>query len=116
MIMQVLLSWLVTTASLYIMSKLPLGVYIKDFGTALVAGLVIGLLNAFLRPVLGVLTFPLTVLTLGLFRFALNALLFWLASALVKGFELRGCLAAFVGPVALWLLNALLFYLINLSG
>ena len=47
MITEVLLSWFVTTASLYIMSKLPLGIYIEDFGTALVAGLVIGLLNAF---------------------------------------------------------------------
>jgi putative membrane protein len=116
MITEVLLSWFATTASLYIMSKLPLGIYIEDFGTALVAGLVIGLLNAFLRPVLGVITFPLTLLTLGLFRFALNAILFWTASALVKGFELRGCLAAFVGPVALWLFNSLLFYLISLAG
>ena len=108
-ISQALLAWLVTTVSLFVMSKLPLGIYIKDFGTALVAGLIIGLLNTFLRPVLGFLSFPFMILTLGLFTFVLNAFLFWLASAMVKGFELRGCLAAFIGPLVLWLLTSILY-------
>lgn len=108
-ISQALLAWLITTVSLFVMSKLPLGIYVKDFGTAVVAGLIIGLLNTFLRPVLGFIAFPFMVLSLGLFTFVLNAFLFWLASALVKGFELRGCLAAFVGPLVLWLLTSLLY-------
>ena len=106
---QALLAWLITTVSLFVMSKLPLGIYVKDFGTAVVAGLIIGLLNYFLHPVLSFITFPLAVITLGLFSFILNAFLFWLATVLVKGFELRGCLAAFIGPLVLWLLTSLLY-------
>ena len=108
-ITQALLAWLVTTLSLFVMSKLPLGIYVKDFGTAVVAGLIIGLINAFLRPVLGFISIPFMIITLGLFSFILNAFLFWLATVLVKGFELRGCLAAFVGPLILWLLTSLLY-------
>jgi len=106
---QALLAWLITTLSLFVMSKLPLGIYVKDFGTAVVAGLIIGLLNAFLRPVLGFLSIPFMLITFGLFSFILNAFLFWLATVLVKGFELRGCLAAFIGPLVLWLLTSLLY-------
>lgn len=108
-ISQALLAWLITTVSIFVMSKLPLGIYVKDFGTAVVAGLIIGLLNTFLRPVLGFFSIPFMILTLGLFSFVLNAFLFWLATVLVKGFELRGCLAAFVGPLVLWLLTSLLY-------
>ncbi len=104
-----LLAWLITTVSLFVMSKLPLGIYVKDFGTAVVAGLIIGLINAFLRPILGFISIPFMILTLGLFSFILNAFLFWLATVLVKGFELRGCLAAFIGPLVLWLLTSLLY-------
>ncbi len=74
----------------------------------------LGLLNAFVRPVLAFLAFPITVLTLGLFTFILNAIIFWLAAALVDGFRLRGgWLAALIGPIALGLLNGLLLALIR---
>jgi putative membrane protein len=105
--------WLVSSFSLYILSRLPTGIRIEGFGTALVAGLVLGLLNAFLRPVLGFLAFPITFLTLGLFSFVLNGIVFLLASSLVRGFDLnRGCLTAIIGSILLSLLNALIFLIL----
>jgi putative membrane protein len=80
--------------------------------TILGAGLVLGLINAVVRPVLLVLTLPLTLVTLGLFLLVLNALCLWLTSALVKGFTVHGFWAAFFGAlivsVVSWLLNAFL--------
>jgi putative membrane protein len=102
--------WLVTSFSLYVLSRLPTGIELEGFAPSLVAGFVLGLLNAFLRPVLGFIAFPLTVLSLGLFSLVLNGLIFLLAASLVRGFGLRrGCLTAFVGSILLSLLNALIF-------
>ena len=102
--------WLVTSISLLILSKLPTGIELEGFGPALAAGFVLGLLNAFLRPVLGFLTFPLNFLSLGLFSLVLNGLLFMLAASMVRGFSLRrGCLTALVGSILLSLLNWLFF-------
>jgi putative membrane protein len=103
---------LVTTVSLLIMARLPLGIRIKDTGTALVAALVLGLLNALLRPVLGFVFFPVTLLTLGLFAIVLNALMLWLAGKLVTGFRIDGALSAILGAIVLSILNALIFMVI----
>lgn len=102
-----------TSVSLYILSKLPTGIELDGFGPALVGGLVLGLLNAFLRPVLGFLAFPLTLITLGLFSFVLNGIIFLIASSLVSGFNLRrGCLTAIIGSILLTLLNAFIFWIL----
>lgn len=103
---------LVTALSLLILSRLNIGLEIRNTGTALVAALVLGVLNALLRPVLGFIFFPLTVLTLGLFAVVLNAVILYLASALVNGFTLRGPLTALIGAVLLAILNWLIFLLI----
>lgn len=109
-----LVVWLVTAVGLLIMSKLPLGIEIKDFGTALVSALVLGLLNALLRPVLGFLFFPVTFLTLGLFALVLNAFVFWLASKLVSGFHLRGgAFSALIGPIVLSFLTWVIFLVVR---
>ncbi len=109
-----LVVWLVTAVGLLIVSKLPLGIEIKDFGTALVSALVLGLLNALLRPVLGFLFFPVTFLTLGLFALVLNAFVFWLASKLVSGFHLRGgALSALIGPIVLSFLTWVIFLVVR---
>jgi putative membrane protein len=84
--MKILLKWLLMTASIMITAYLLPGVSVKSFGTALVTALVLGLINAVLRPILVVLTFPLTIFTLGLFILVLNGLLVLLASAIVTGF------------------------------
>jgi putative membrane protein len=88
------------------------GIELSGVGAALVAGLVFGLVNAFVRPVLVILTFPITLVTLGLFIFVLNALCFWLTSLLVPGFDVTGFWPAFFGALVVsvvsWLLSAFL--------
>jgi len=109
----ILITWLVTTISFLIIARLPLGVEIDSFGKAAVSAAVFGVLNALLRPILGFFTFPLILLTLGLFLFILNAIIFGLAAALVTGFRLRwGIWSALLGSIALSLINSLLFNLL----
>ena len=104
--------WLVTAISLVIMSYLSLGIEVKNFSSSLVAALVIGLLNAVLRPVLGFLFFPVTFLTLGLFALVLNGAMIWLAAQFVDGFRLRGgFLTAILAAIILAVLNAIIFWI-----
>lgn len=110
------LTWLVTTASLIILSRLNVGLEIKDTGTAFGAALVLGLLNATLLPILRFLAFPITFLTFGLFTFVLNAVILWIVSGLVRGFELRGCLSSILVAVLLAILNAILFWGLGIVG
>jgi putative membrane protein len=103
---------LVNALAIYLAAAIVPGVEISGVLAALGAGLVFGLVNAFVRPVLLVLTLPLTLLTLGLFLFVLNAFCFWLTSALVKGFDVHGFWAAVFGAllvsVVSWILTAFL--------
>lgn len=106
----IFITWLVTTISFLIISKLPIGVEIDSFGKAAISAAVFGILNAILRPILGFFTFPFIILTFGLFVFVLNAIIFGLAAALVPGFRLRwGFWSALIGAIALSLVNSLLF-------
>ena len=99
--MELVIVWAVTAISLLIISRIGLfGVEIENFGTAIVVAAVLGLLNAILRPILSFLSFPLLILTFGLFSIFINAAVFSLAASLVSGFELRrGCFSALVGPI-----------------
>ena len=81
------------------------GVQVGSFGSALLAAAVIGLLNIVLRPVLVVLTLPVTLVTLGLFLFVINALIFWAASGLLRGFHVDGFVAALIGSLIYSLLG-----------
>jgi putative membrane protein len=103
---------LVNALAIYFAAAVIPGVAISGPLAALGAGLVFGLVNAVVRPVLLVLTLPLTLVTLGLFLFVLNAVCFWLTAALVKGFEVHGFGAAFLGAllvsVVSWLLTTFL--------
>ena len=87
--MRFLINWLITTIAILISAHFLPGVAIRNFMAAVVTALVLGLINAIIRPILIVLTFPLTILTLGLFIFVLNALLVLLTSAIVPGFDVR---------------------------
>jgi putative membrane protein len=87
--MHILLNWLVTTAAILISAYLLPGVAVRSLTAAVITALVLGLINAIVRPILIVLTLPLTIVTLGLFIFVLNALLVLLTSAIVPGFEVR---------------------------
>jgi putative membrane protein len=97
--MKLLFKWLLSAAALLLVAHLYSGVQVQSFTTALIASLVIGLLNTVLRPVLVVLTLPVTVLTLGLFLFVVNALMFWSASGLLAGFHVTGFAAALIGSL-----------------
>ncbi|MBE9104959.1 phage holin family protein, partial [Nostoc cf. edaphicum LEGE 07299] len=98
-----LLTWLGTAVALLITSKIVDGFIVNNFVVALVAAGIIGLVNAFIRPILRILTFPITLLTFGLFTFVINALTLWLASGLTPGtgFEIKGFLPALLGSIVL---------------
>jgi len=106
--MRLLLNWFLSGLSLVIVAHLVPGFYLSGFRAALIAALVIGLINATLGLFLKFITFPITVITLGLFWFVINALMLELASRLVPGFEVRGFFAAFIGAIVLSLVNMLL--------
>ncbi len=97
--MKLIIKWLLSAAALLAVAHFYSGVEVKTFTAALIAALVIGLLNTFIRPVLVVLTLPVTVLTLGLFMFVINALMFWAAASLLDGFHVNGFMAALIGSV-----------------
>ena len=98
--MTLLIRWLLLACALVLLTQWNLGVQVDGFGAAMWAALVIGLLNAFVRPLLILLTLPVTILTLGLFLFIINALMFWAASGLLgDGFQVRGFGAALWGSL-----------------
>ena len=91
--------WIVNGAALLLVAYLYPGVQVAGFFPALVAALFLGLVNAVVRPILVILTLPVTILTLGLFLFVINALLFWLVAEVVKGFNVAGFGAALLGSI-----------------
>lgn len=88
------------------------GVTIQSFPHAFVAAIVLGLVNALVRPVLLILSLPVNILTLGLFTFVVNALMFWLASSISPGFRVQGFWAAFWGALVFWIVSWLTNWLI----
>ena len=97
--MKIIVRWLLLAASLLLVAQIYPGVQIGSFGAALLAALVLGLLNALLRPLLVLLTLPVTLLTLGLFLFVINALMFYGAAGLLDGFSVGGFGAALIGSL-----------------
>lgn len=97
--MKLIAKWLLAACALLLVAYIYPGVQLQGYGTALIAAAVIGLFNVLLRPVLVILTLPVTVVTLGLFLFVINALLFWAASGLLDGFGVNGFWAAMLGSV-----------------
>ena len=97
--MKLLLKWLLSAAALLFVAYVYGGVQVQRFGSALIAAFVIGLFNALLRPVLVILTLPVTVVTVGLFLFVINALMFWAAAGVLDGFHVNGFMAALLGSL-----------------
>ncbi len=112
MALRLLAVWLINTVSLIAVAYLMPSVSVSSFLAALVAALVLGLVNAILRPILILLTLPATLLTLGLFIFVINGLLFWMVGSLVEGFVVMGFWPGFFGgiiySIVSWALAALL--------
>jgi putative membrane protein len=111
--MKLILKWLLSACALLALTHLYAGVSLSSFGAALLAALVIGLLNLFVRPALVVLTLPVTVLTMGLFLFVLNALMFWMAARLLDGFDVRNFGAALLGSLIYSVLQMVIDYAIE---
>jgi putative membrane protein len=103
--MRIIIKWLLSAVALLAVAYIYPGVQINNFGVALIAAAIVGLLNMVVRPVLVVLTLPVTIVTLGLFLFVINALLFWAASGLLGGFQVNGFLAALIGSLIYSLLG-----------
>ena len=97
--LRLLARWIVNAAALLLVAYLYPGVLVESFFAAAIAAVVLGLVNAVVRPILVILTFPVTLLTLGLFLFVINALLFWLVAEIVHGFAVSGFMAALIGSI-----------------
>jgi putative membrane protein len=108
-----LLTWLLTALALVITANLVPGFAITSFFAALVAAVVLGLLNAIVKPILVLLTLPITFLTLGLFLFVLNALTIWLAGSITPGFVVSGFLPALLGSIILTIVASVLNFVVD---
>lgn len=111
-----LLTWLITTVSLLITAHFIPGFTLSSIGAAAIAAIVVGLVNAVVRPVLFWLTLPVTILTLGLFSFVVNALTLWLASSVTPGFKIDGFIPALIGSLVLSIISGLLHTVFNRSA
>lgn len=110
--MRLLLIWLINALSLLAVAFLMPSISISSFGAALIAALVLGLVNTLIRPVLVLLTLPVTLLSLGFFILVINGLLFWFVGSVIQGFVVTGFWAGFLGAIVYsvisWLLSMLL--------
>jgi putative membrane protein len=106
--MQWLLHWLVNAVVLLVVSRFVPGFQIRSFGSALIAVVIIGIMNATLGLFLKIMTFPLSLLTLGLFIFVIDAFVLWFSSKLVPGFAVAGFKPAFIAALVLALIQMLL--------
>jgi len=110
---QLLLVWLINAVALMAVAYLLPGIAVANFTTALIAAVVLGLVNAVIRPILILLTLPATLLTLGLFIFAINGLLFWFVGSYIAGFVVTGFWWGVAGAIAYsvvsWALSSLVF-------
>lgn len=105
--MKLLLRWIINALALIVITKVVSGVHVDTFYSALIAALIIGFLNAIIRPVLVILTLPVSIVTLGLFTFVINALLVWFTSTVVKGFTIDGFLPALMTALILWAVSTI---------
>lgn len=111
--MNLLLIWLINAVSLLAVAYLMPSIHVTSFFSALIAALILGLVNALIRPILVLLTLPVTVLTLGLFILVINGLLFWFVGSILNGFTVQDFTAGFLGALLYslisWALATLLF-------
>jgi putative membrane protein len=108
--------WVLTALALWLTSQLLRGIELQGAGAVFVAALVLGVLNAFLRPLVLLITFPINLVTLGLFTLVINGLMLWLTSGVVKGFEIHGFWSAVLGALLLSVISFLLNLFVSDSG
>ena len=107
-LIQIIVHVAVSAFLLTVVARLVTGIEVRDGGVALKTAVVLGLINYFVRPLIVALTFPLTLVTLGLFLVVINAIMLMLAAAFVDGFEIKGFKAAFIGSIVLSLMHLLI--------
>ncbi len=112
MLVHILVSWLVSALALYLVAQVIPGIMVRGFGDALIATVVIAVVNAVVGPILRFFLFPLTLLTLGLFTLVIDAILLKLASLFTPGFKVRGFLSAVIGALVLAILSRLLHWVL----
>ncbi len=109
--MKLLIGWLLNALALLAVAYLVPGIHVSSFTYALIAAAIIGLANILIKPILLILTLPVTILTLGLFIFVINGLLFWLAGYVLKGFDVNTIMAGIIGAIVYsiisWALSAI---------
>ncbi|MBX9676360.1 MAG: phage holin family protein [Methylotenera sp.] len=109
--MKLLIGWLLSALALLAVAYLVPGIHVSSFMSALIAAAVIGLANILIKPILLILTLPVTIITLGLFIFVINGLLFWLAGYFLQGFDVKtvtaGIIGAIVYSIISWILSAI---------
>jgi putative membrane protein len=111
--LEVILVWILNAVALLLAAYILPGISVASFGSALIAALVLGLLNTLIKPLLILLTLPITIVTLGLFLLVLNVLLFWFAGSVLKGFTVNGFWWAAAGALIYSLISGLLSGLIG---
>ena len=109
--MKLLIGWLLSALALLAVAYLVPGIHVSSFMSALIAAAVIGLANILIKPILLILTLPVTIITLGLFIFVINGVLFWLAGYFLQGFDVQtftaGIIGAIVYSIISWILSAI---------
>lgn len=100
--MHLLLRWFINALAVLLAAYVVPGIAVSGFWAAIIVALVLGIMNALVRPLLILLTLPINILTLGLFTLVINALLLWFVATVVKGFEVTGFTAAFWGALVIW--------------
>ena len=116
MLLHIIVSWFVSALALWIVARIIPGIELRGFGEALIATIIIAVVNATIGPIVKILAFPLTLITLGLFLLVINAFLLKLASLFTPGFAVRGFLAAILGSIVLTILTAVLRSLVFSSS
>jgi putative membrane protein len=111
--MTLLLVWILNAVALLVVAYVLPGIVVASFGSAMLAALVLGLINSLVKPVLILLTLPITIITLGLFLLVLNALMFWFAGSILTGFQVNGFWWAVGGAILYSLISGFLSNLIN---
>jgi len=102
---EILAKWVVSAITIFLVARLVPGFRVDSFTTALIVALVLGLINAIIKPVIMILTLPINILTLGIFTFVINAFLLILVSKLIQRFAISGFIPAFIGAILIWLIG-----------
>lgn len=108
----ILANWLLSAITIFLIASYVPGFSVNSFTTALVVAFILGIVNAFLKPIIQILTLPINILTFGLFTFVINAVLIWLVAYIVPGFEIAGFVPALIGAIALWAIGTLVNFVV----